>query len=52
MGTSLAARNLNDNVLEWVKKDHRRFLRAVIHVSDLDRSIRYVIMFMLVKLFM
>ncbi|KGN56115.1 lactoylglutathione lyase [Cucumis sativus] len=41
IGTSLAARNLNDNVLEWVKKDHRHFLRAVIHVSDLDRSIRF-----------
>lgn len=41
--TSLAARNLNDNVLEWVKKDHHRFLRAVIYVSNLDRSVRYAI---------
>lgn len=39
--TSLAARNLNDNVLEWVKKDHHRFLRAVIYVSNLDRSVRF-----------
>ncbi|XP_022932238.1 lactoylglutathione lyase-like [Cucurbita moschata] len=38
--TSLGARNLNENVLDWVKKDHRRFLRAVIHVSDLDHSIK------------
>ena len=39
--TSLGARNLNENVLDWVKKDHRRFLRAVIHVSNLDHSIKY-----------
>ncbi|XP_038905642.1 lactoylglutathione lyase GLX1-like [Benincasa hispida] len=38
--TSFAARNLNENVLKWVKKDHRRFLRAVIHVSNLDNSIK------------
>ncbi|XP_022151011.1 lactoylglutathione lyase-like [Momordica charantia] len=41
IGTTLAARNLNENVLEWVKRDHRRFLRAVIHVSDLDDSVRF-----------
>ncbi|XP_038903299.1 lactoylglutathione lyase-like [Benincasa hispida] len=41
IGTTLAARNLNDNVFEWLKKDHRGLPRAVIHVSDLDRSIRF-----------
>lgn len=43
MGSSMAARAVpHDDVLEWVQKDSRRFLRANIRVSDLDRTIKYV----------
>ncbi|KAB2605990.1 lactoylglutathione lyase [Pyrus ussuriensis x Pyrus communis] len=31
----------HDDVLEWVQKDSRRFLRANIRVSDLDRTIKF-----------
>ena len=32
-----------ENVLEWVKKDKRRLLHVVYRVGDLDRTIKYVI---------
>ncbi|CAN6691393.1 unnamed protein product [Malus baccata var. baccata] len=42
MGSSMAARAVpHDDVLEWVQKDSRRFLRANIRVSDLDRTIKF-----------
>ncbi len=41
----MAARNLasDDDVLEWVKKDNRRFLQADIRVGDLNSTIKYAI---------
>lgn len=33
----------DDDVLEWVKKDNRRFLHADIRVGDLNSTIKYVI---------
>lgn len=32
----------NVELLEWPKKDKRRFLHAVYRVGDLDRTIKYV----------
>ena len=32
----------SDELLEWPKKDKRRFLHAVHRVGDLDRTIKYV----------
>lgn len=31
-----------ENILEWVKKDKRRFLHVVYRVGDLERTIKYV----------
>lgn len=31
----------SDELLEWPKKDKRRFLHAVYRVGDLDRTIKY-----------
>ena len=40
----MAARTTpDDDVLEWVKKDNRRFLHADIRVGDLNSTIKYVI---------
>lgn len=33
---------LSDELLEWPKKDKRRFLHAVYRVGNLDRTIAYV----------
>lgn len=33
---------MQENVLEWVKKDKRRMLHVVYRVGDLDRTIKYV----------
>ncbi|KAG6685808.1 hypothetical protein I3843_12G130200 [Carya illinoinensis] len=41
IGSSMAARIPNDDVLGWVKKDNRRFLHADIRVGDLNRTIRF-----------
>ncbi|KAG2678108.1 hypothetical protein I3760_12G128000 [Carya illinoinensis] len=41
IGSSIAARIPNDDVLGWVKKDNRRFLHADIRVGDLNRTIRF-----------
>lgn len=32
----------SSELLEWPKKDKRRFLHAVYRVGDLDRTIKYV----------
>lgn len=32
----------NAELLEWPKKDKRRFLHVVYRVGDLDRTIKYV----------
>lgn len=31
----------SDELLEWPKKDKRRFLHVVYRVGDLDRTIKY-----------
>ncbi|KAK9907201.1 hypothetical protein M0R45_002203 [Rubus argutus] len=36
-----APNNPQDDVLEWARKDNRRFLRANIRVGDLDRTIQF-----------
>ena len=36
-----AGRTPEEDLLEWVQKDNRRFLRAIIRVGNLDRSIEY-----------
>lgn len=33
---------VEENVLEWVKKDNRRMLHVVYRVGDLDRTIKYL----------
>lgn len=35
----------NADLLDWPKKDKRRFLHAVYRVGDLDRTIQYAILF-------
>ncbi|CAL9017666.1 unnamed protein product [Prunus brigantina] len=42
IGSSIAARTVpREDVLEWVKKDSHRFLRANIRVGDLDHTIKF-----------
>ncbi|KAG6685807.1 hypothetical protein I3842_12G130100 [Carya illinoinensis] len=41
IGSSMAARIPNDDVLGWVKKDNRRFLHAGIRVGNLNRTIKF-----------
>ena len=33
--------SVEENLLEWVKKDNRRMLHVVYRVGDLDRTIKY-----------
>jgi len=40
------------SLLEWVKKDKRRMLHVVYRVGDLDRTIKYVLCFYLISLFL
>lgn len=37
----------SSELLEWPKKDKRRFLHAVYRVGDLDRTIKYVIYYLI-----
>ncbi|KAL6199141.1 hypothetical protein ACLB2K_028928 [Fragaria x ananassa] len=37
----MAAPNNHEDVLQWVQKDNRRFLRANIRVGDLDRTVKF-----------
>ncbi|GLU23712.1 hypothetical protein SLE2022_396990 [Rubroshorea leprosula] len=42
VGSSMAAHsNSSDDLFEWVQQDNRRFLHAVIRVSDLNRTIKF-----------
>lgn len=43
MATSSEAAKPAEVVLEWPKKDKKRFLHAVYRVGDLDRTIKYVV---------
>lgn len=37
----------SSELLEWPKKDKRRFLHAVYRVGDLDRTIKYVVYYVI-----
>jgi len=49
----LLSRNMAEasDLLEWPKKDNRRFLHVVYRVGDLDRTIEYVFFFFINTLF-
>ncbi|KAK9268440.1 hypothetical protein L1049_000190 [Liquidambar formosana] len=50
MATSAEVASSNDT-LEWVQKDNRRFLHAIYRVIDLDRTIKYAILILVIILF-
>ena len=49
MAESAAPAVPSDELLEWQKKDKRRFLHAVYRVGDLDRTIKYEVLLLMGK---
>ena len=48
----MAAESTDAELLAWPQKDKRRFLHAVYHVGDLDRTIKYyMLLYLFIHLF-